>query len=90
MKATLHNKLLDSLQKASQHYSHIMVRPEVILWPDPERQWEAVIQILQEKLPALLILGDYDRIKRQGPSIWLKCVYSGASDPMWITTQIGC
>jgi hypothetical protein len=45
MKATLHNKLLDSLQKASQHNSQIMVRPEVILWPDPERQWEAVIQI---------------------------------------------
>jgi hypothetical protein len=74
MKATLHNKLLDSLQKASQHNSQIMVRPEVILWPDPERQWEAVIQILQEKLPALLILGDYDPIKRQGPSIWLKCM----------------
>jgi hypothetical protein len=74
MKATLHNKLLDSLQKASQHNSQIMVRPEVILWPDPERQWEGVIHIMQETLPALLVLGDYHPLKRQGPSIWLKCM----------------
>jgi len=74
MKPTLCDKLVDSLLKASQHNSHIMVRPEVILWPDPDRQWEAILPALFEKHPALLILGEYQPTKRQGPSIWLKCM----------------
>lgn len=65
---------MDCLQKAAQHNSQTMVRPEVILWPDPERQWEAVIPILQERLPALLVLGDYQPGKRSGPVIWIKCM----------------
>ncbi len=74
MKQSLHDKLIDCLQKAAQHNSQTMVRPEVILWPDPERQWEAVIPILQERLPALLVLGDYQPDKRSGPVIWIKCM----------------
>ncbi len=65
---------MDCLQKAAQHNSQTMIRPEVILWPDPERQWEAVIPILQERLPALLVLGDYQPGKRSGPVIWIKCM----------------
>jgi hypothetical protein len=51
-----------------------MTRPEVILWPDPERQWEPVIPILQERLPALLTLGAFQPAKRTGPVIWIKCM----------------
>jgi hypothetical protein len=51
-----------------------MVRPEVILWPDPERQWEEVIVSVQKTYPALLIFGTYIRDKNQGPAIWIKCM----------------
>ena len=74
MKTSLPDKLMDCLQKAAHHISQTMIRPEVILWPDPERQWEAVIPILQERLPALLVLGDYQPGKRSGPVIWIKCM----------------
>lgn len=74
MANSLHNKLTDCLQKAAHHNSQTMTRPEVILWPDPERQWEAVIPILQEQLPALLVLGAFQPAKRTGPVIWIKCM----------------
>jgi hypothetical protein len=51
-----------------------MVKPEVILWPDPEFLWEEVIPMLQGELPQLLVYGDYNPEKKQGPAIWLKCM----------------
>jgi len=51
-----------------------MVKPEVILWPDPEQQWIDVISDLQATFPHLLIFGQYDLLKKQGPAIWLKCM----------------
>ncbi len=72
MKASLCDKLTENLTKASQHNSQIMVKPEVILWPDPERQWEAVIPVLHGAFPSLLTLGAYQPATRQGPAIWLK------------------
>ena len=74
MKSSLHDKLIDNLLQAAHHNSQIMVQPEVILWPDPERQWEKVMPVLQETLPALLVFGDYKPSGRQGPAIWLKCM----------------
>ena len=74
MKHSLHDKLIDNLRKAAHHNSQTMVRPEVILWPDPERQWESVVPKLQERLQELLVLGDYEPEKRRGPVIWLKCM----------------
>ena len=52
----------------------VQVAPECILWPDKDRQWEKAIQIFLEKMPELLILGDYLPEKRTGPAIWLRCV----------------
>jgi hypothetical protein len=74
MQQSLLNKLILTLKQAEQHNSNIMVKPEVILWPDPERQWETIIPVLQQHMPALLVYGVYDKNKRQGPSIWLKCM----------------
>jgi hypothetical protein len=51
-----------------------MVKPEVILWPDPESQWATIIPDLQKTYPALLIYGSYDPSKNQGPAIWIKCM----------------
>lgn len=54
--------------------------PACILWPDRDRQWEAIIPRLQGELPELLILGDYAPEKRTGPAIWLRCVIAGKTD----------
>jgi len=34
----LKEKILEGFKKATAHNSSVMVTPEVILWPDPERQ----------------------------------------------------
>jgi hypothetical protein len=57
MKYSIYDKVVQALNQAKQHNGNIMVKPEVILWPDPELQWGAVIPVLQEKFPALLIYG---------------------------------
>ncbi len=76
MNESIFDKVVQSLSQAARHNSSIMVQPEVVLWPDPDRQWEAVIPVLQEKIPSLLVFGTYDPEKRQGPAIWLKCMIS--------------
>lgn len=68
------DKVLCAIRHALSHNSQTMVRPEAILWPDPERQWEQVIPVLQERLPALLVHGPYDTSRRRGPAIWIKCM----------------
>jgi len=72
----LKEKILEALEKAKSHNSSVMVKPEVILWPDPELQWVDVISVLQSSLPQLLIYGSYEPSKKQGPAIWLKCMIS--------------
>lgn len=74
MKQSIYDKVIKALKQAEQHNSNIMVRPEVILWPDPERQWTEVIPVLQAALPHLLVYGPYNPSINQGPSIWLKCM----------------
>ncbi|MCK9404662.1 MAG: BREX-1 system phosphatase PglZ type B [Chitinophagaceae bacterium] len=70
----LREKILEALDKAKSHNSSVMAKPEVILWPDPECQWVDVISVLQSALPQLLIYGNYEPAKKQGPAIWLKCM----------------
>lgn len=70
----LKEKILEGFTKATAHNSSVMVPPEVILWPDPEKQWESVIENLQNDYAALFILGDYKPEKLTGPAIWLKTV----------------
>lgn len=74
MANSIYDKVIQALRQAENHNSNLMVRPEVILWPDPENQWADVIGVLQKELPQLLIYGDYDPSIKQGPSIWLKCM----------------
>lgn len=74
MAYSIYDKVIQALKQAENHNSNLMVRPEVILWPDPENQWEEVIGVLQQSLPQLLIYGDYKPSVKQGPSIWLKCM----------------
>lgn len=76
MKYSLHDKVINALKQAEQHNTSIMVKPEVILWPDPERQWTEVIPLMQEDLPHLISYGKYIPGQKQGPSIWIKCMVS--------------
>lgn len=74
MAKSIYDKVIAALKQAEKHNSNIMVKPEVILWPDPENLWIEVIPVLQEELPQILIYGSYLPEKKQGPSIWIKCM----------------
>jgi hypothetical protein len=76
MKQSIFDKVKQALKLAEGHNSNLMVKPEVILWPDPELQWVDVISVLQSSLRQLLIYGSYEPAKKQGPAIWLKCMIS--------------
>ncbi len=66
--------LLKALRGAAIFNPEVQSVPTCILWPDRDRQWEAVSPRLLSELPELLVLGDYDPEKRIGPAIWLRCV----------------
>lgn len=51
-----------------------MAEPAVLLWSDPDRQWEPLVARLRAVMPQLYLLGDYAPDERAGPSIWLRCV----------------
>ncbi len=74
MAESIFDKVKQALKQAENHNSNLMVKPEVILWLDPDNQWTDVIEVLQGELPQLLIYGDYAPSKKQGPSIWIKCM----------------
>ena len=50
------------------------VAPCAVLWPDPDRQWEAIVSALQTMIPELFVLGAYAADKRTGPALWLRCI----------------
>lgn len=51
--------LLKAIRSAAVHNPEAQVAPACVIWPDKERQWEAVISRLQIEMPELLALGDY-------------------------------
>lgn len=71
------DRLLKAVRDAAVFNSEVQVAPACILWPDRDRQWEAVIPTLQSELPELMILGKYAPGTRIGPAIWLRCVIAG-------------
>ncbi|MBL0714994.1 MAG: BREX-1 system phosphatase PglZ type B [Desulfosarcina sp.] len=70
-------RLSKSIRSAAVYNPDIQAVPACILWPDRDRQWEAIIPRVQIELPELFVLGDYDIEKRIGPAIWLRCVLAG-------------
>ncbi len=66
--------LIKRLRFAADFNPDVQVAPRCILWTDYERQWESIIERLQDEIPELLVLGDYEPEKRTGPAIWLRCV----------------
>lgn len=69
--------LCDELRSSASYNSNIQVAPSVVLWTDKLREWESALPLLRAALPELLVIGNYEPEKRQGPAIWLKCVIEG-------------
>lgn len=65
--------LVKALRDSAIFNSEFQLAPSCILWPDKDRQWEAIIPRLQTELGQLLVLGDYAPEKHTGPAIWLRC-----------------
>lgn len=78
---------IKKIRQAAAYNSDVQVAPACILWPDNDRQWEAVIPNLQNELPELFVLGDYDPEKRAGPAIWLRCVVAGKIDDVELSSE---
>jgi len=64
---TLLDAIVDSLVHAARFTPEDQVAPTVILGTDNDRQWEPLVPRLQERLPELWVLGDYDT-RRDGAS----------------------
>ncbi|MCH8474955.1 MAG: BREX-1 system phosphatase PglZ type B [Opitutales bacterium] len=75
--ALIINELIRAVRAAAVFNAQIQVPPACILWPDKERQWEAIIPRLQEEMPELCVLGKYDAGSRRGPAIWLRAALVG-------------
>ncbi|MFK0009282.1 BREX-1 system phosphatase PglZ type B [Paenarthrobacter sp. NPDC090520] len=62
-----------ALRDTAKYNADSSAPPAAVFWPDPDRAWEPVIGLLQEAVP-ILVLGDYDSAKAQGPAIWVRAV----------------
>ena len=62
-----------ALREAAKYNADASTPPAAVFWPDPDRTWEPVIHLLQEAVP-ILVLGEYDTEKAQGPAIWTRAV----------------
>lgn len=69
--------LITSIRSAAVYNPEVQVSPACILWPDRDRQWEAIIPRLQSQMEELFVLGDYAPEQQSGPAIWLRCVMAG-------------
>ncbi len=63
-----------SVRGAARYNPNVQAAPHCILWTDSDRQWEVIITRLQQEIPELFVLGEYDPALRRGPAIWLRCV----------------
>jgi len=79
-KLTVDTCLKKAIREASVFNPEVQVAPACILWPDRDRQWEAIISRLRAEMPELLVLGEYAPDKRTGPAIWLRCVMARTVD----------
>jgi hypothetical protein len=84
-----HGAETKTLRDSAIFNPEVQVAPSCILWPDKDRQWEAVIPRLQSELAELLVLGDYAPENRTGPAIWLRCVIAGKA-PMSLCPPTAC
>lgn len=84
-------RVIDHLQtivrSASKFNADVQIEPACIIWPDPDKQWESAVGLLQGEMPELVVLGDYLPQNRIGPAIWLRCVIAGPVDGLSLPSQ---
>ena len=84
---TVMEYLVRAVRAAAVFNPDVQVAPSCILWPDRDRQWESIIQILQTEMPELLVLGEYAPEKKTGPAIWLRCILAGVVEEISIPEE---
>lgn len=70
---TFLDALVDALAAAGAYNQQGAAPPAAVLWPDKERQWEALLPSLRKRLP-VFTLGAYRPEQANGPAYWLRCV----------------
>src|SRR3990172_311127 len=78
---TVAQVLSGCLRQASAFTTGDQVSPCAILWTDPERLWEGVIEGLKTQLPELFVYGAYAHEERTGPAVYLRCIEARALPP---------
>lgn len=74
-KETVLDALIGAIARAADYNQDDLCEPAVVLWPDKDEQWLAIVPRLREAMPHLLTLGAYgDSSNRTGPAIWLRCM----------------
>ena len=76
---TVFDRLLASLRARAAPLDG-QARPAAVLWTDPGREWEPLVDLLLARVEETLVLGDYRPERRTGPAVWLRCVVDGALD----------
>jgi hypothetical protein len=74
MSKSLIGHIKSSIGFAKKYNASQVTSPEVVLWPDPEKQWLPVIDRIRQEFEAFLTLGEYNPSCLEGPAIWLKCM----------------
>ncbi len=74
---TVLRRFRERIRAAAAYNAEAQVAPACILWPDCDRQWEAIIPRLLDELPELIVLGEYRPSARTGPAIWIRCALTG-------------
>ena len=70
---TFLDALVEAIETASAYNKQDQMPPAAILWPDKDRQWEALLPLLKDRLP-VFALGTYSPDAHIGPAYWLRCV----------------
>ena len=73
--------LVRSVRAAKEVTVGDQVPPCAILWTDPQRQWECVLDDLKKLLPEMFVFGSYAPDVQTGPAIWLRAVEGGTVEP---------
>ena len=76
---TLLDALVSAVLRAGAYNKNDQAPPTVVLWTDKERQWEALLPQLRQRLPSLLTFdaAHFAPAQRRGPAYWLRCMIAG-------------
>jgi len=77
--ATVGSEMIARIKGTADSYTPgDQAKPCAVLWTDPDRLWEEVLDDLKSSVPELFVYGTYSAGGRTGPAVWLRCVESRA------------